>query len=240
MKSILKMSNNEFLKTAKKKSDDIAFKIIVPILGVLFVIFNPLSLLAISVLVAILCYAFVFRRTIFSKLFLFFLVAVYAVILLIYSISPKIQYIEFKTTHPSWVEVEGNALHADVSWNGGKSRKSVADITYQYRINNKLVSKSANNVLKNNAYSVFWNSKKEKDESNQKLKSRVESYIRQKNFKILKNPASEETKLFIPLDNILLSNSPGFQILVTVSKIMLIPFICFLILFFGKDNNSKF
>lgn len=233
------MSTSEFLKTTKKKSDDIVFKIIVPLLGLLFVIFNPLSLFAISVLVAILLYIIVFRTTIFSKLFLFFLAATYIFILFIYSLSPKIQYIEFKTTHPSWVEVEGNSLRVDVNWQGGKTRRSVADITYQYRIHNTIVKKIGNNILKNNTYSVFWNSEKEKKESNQKLKNLVETYIQKKNYKILKNPDSEESKLFIPLNNVLLSSSFGVEFLVTVSKVMLVPFFFMLILFFWKDKGFK-
>ncbi|OCA78311.1 hypothetical protein BBH99_08790 [Chryseobacterium contaminans] len=233
------MSNNDLLETSQKKSNDIVFKIIVPLLGLLFVVINPLSLFAISALLGILLYIIVFRKTIFSKLFLFSLAAIYTVILFIYSVSPKIQYMEFITTHPHWVEVDGNSFRVNVNWQGSKNRRSVADITYQYRINHKFINASEKNVLKNNAYSIFWNSKKEKNESNQKLKKRVESYIQKKNFKILKNPDSEESRLFIPLDNVLFSNSFGIQFLVTISKIMLIPFFCFLILFFWKDNHIK-
>lgn len=236
------MNNNEYLTTTKKKFDDIVSKIMGPLLGVLFVVLNPLSIFVISVLMGILLYIIVFRKTIFSKLFLFFLAAIYVVILFIYSVSPKLQYVEFKTTHPNWVEVEGDSLHTDVSWHGGKSRRSVANITYQYHINNKIANKSENNVLKNNTYSLFWNSEKEKSDSNQELEKRMETYIQQKNFKILKNPNSEETKLFIPLDDVLLSNSFGAQFLVMISKVMLIPLILILLSFCWKDksfNSSK-
>lgn len=233
------MSINNFLKTTKKKSDDIAFKIIVPLLGILVVIFNPLSLFVISVLLGILIYTILFRKTIFSKLFLFFLAGIYVVILFIYSLSPKIQYVEFKMTHPNWIEVKADSLDVDVNWEGGKTRKSVADITYQYHIKNKIIHKSANNILKNNTYSIFWNSEKEKKESNQKLKNRVETYFQKNNFKILKSPNSDETKLFIPLDNILLSSSFGVHFLVTFSKVMLVPLFFILIFFFWKDNGFK-
>ncbi|RXM52877.1 MULTISPECIES: hypothetical protein [unclassified Chryseobacterium] len=231
------MNTNEFLKTTKKKSDDFVFRIIVPLLGLLVVIFNPISLFIISVLASILVYITVFRTTIFSKTFLYFLAVIYAVIMFVYSVSPKIQYTEFKTTHPNWIETEGTSLTADVNWRGGKNRRSVADITYQYRMNNKTFKKTANNALKNNTYSVFWNSEKEKNESNQDLKKRVENYVQQKNFKILRNPNSGETKLFIPLNDLLLSNSFGFQLLVTFSKVMLVPFFCMLFLFFWKDKG---
>ncbi|WP_027374155.1 hypothetical protein [Chryseobacterium sp. UNC8MFCol] len=233
------MSTNEFLKTTKKKSDDFVFKIIVPVFGLLIVIFNPISIFILSVLGGTLLYIIVFRKTIFRKLFFLFLTVIYIILLFIYSVSPKIQYVEFKTTHPDWVEVEGDSLHVEVSWQGGKSRKSTADITYQYRINNKIFSKTENRALKNNTYSVFWNSENEKKESNLALKNRVETYIRQKNFKILKNPASEETQLFIPLDNILFSSSFGTEFIVTISKVMSVPFFFILIFFFWNGKGFK-
>lgn len=233
------MSTNEFLNTIKKKSGDFAFKIIVLILGLMVVIFNPISLFILSVLGGTLLYVIVFRKIIFRKFFLFFPTVIYIILLFIYSVSPKIQYVEFKTTHPDWVEVEGDSLHVEVSWQGGKSRKSVADITYQYRIHNKVFSKTENRALKNYTYSVFWNSENEKKESNLVLKNRVKTYIQQKNFKILKNPASEETKLFIPLDNILFSSSWGTEFIVTMSKVMSVPFFFILILFFWNGKSFK-
>lgn len=233
------MSTGEFLKTTKKKSDAIAFKIIVPLLGLLVVIFNPLSLAMISAVSGTLIYLMIFRKNIFSKIFVFFLVATYAVVLFIYSVSPKIQYLEFKATHPNWSEVEGYSFLVDVNWQGGKARRSSANITYQYRINDKIVKKSESNVLKNNTYSIFWNSEKEKKESNQKLKSRIENYIQQKNFKILKKPDSAETKLFIPLDDVLFSSSFGSEFIVTVSKVMSVPFFFALIFFFWNGKSLK-
>ncbi|WP_347218394.1 hypothetical protein [Chryseobacterium sp.] len=231
--------NTEFLKTTKKKSDDIVFKIIVPLLGLVVVILNPLSLFAISVLVAALLYRIVFHKTFFSKLFIFFLTTIYAFIMLIYSVSPKIQYVEFQKTHPNWVEVQGDSLHVEVDWQGGRTRKSVADITYQYRTHGKTVKKLENNVLKNNTYSVFWNSESEKKESNLELKNRIQTYIQQKNFKILKNQDAEESKLFIPLDNILLSSSFGVEFFIMISKVMLVPFFFILIFYFFSGKNLK-
>lgn len=232
------MNNNNFLKTTKKKSDAI-YKIILPIVGLLFVALNPLSIFVISALLGTLFYLIVFRQTIFHKLFLFFIGAMYMVLLFIYSVSPRIQYIEFKTTHPSWIEVEGNFLHVEVRWKGSKTKSSAADITYQYRLNNKSVTKLANNVLKNNTYSIFWSSLKEKKESDQKLKTRIENYIQQNNFKILKSPNSDESKLFIPLDHILFSNSFGVQFLITICKVMLIPFFFIVMFFFVNDNRFR-
>lgn len=232
------MSNNNFLKISKKKSGAFAYKIILPIVGLLFVALNPLSIFVISVLLGTLLYLTVFRQTIFRKLLLF-IGAMYMVLLFIYSVSPRIQYIEFKTTHPSWVEVEGNFLHVEVRWKGSKTKRSAADITYQYRFNNKLVTKWASNVLRNNTYSIFWSSLKERKESDQKLRNRIEHYIQQKNFKILKSPNSDESKLFIPLDHILFSNSFGVQFLVTVCKIMLIPLFFIVMFFFVNDKRFK-
>lgn len=207
----------------KKRSDYMVSIIIFSLFGLVIIAINPLSVFALALIISIGVYVTVFRRSFVRKFFLFLLGGVYAILMFIYSLSPRIQYEEFKIIHPHWKEVEGNISKFDVSWKGGKRRKSVAKIFYQYTINSKRFKAIEDDAIENKSYSVFWVSDEGKKQYNRDLKQSVNEYIRDKNFRILTNVQTNECKIFIPLNFILLSNSSGFNILVTFLKIMLVP-----------------
>lgn len=214
----------------KKISDNMVSIIIFPLFGLVIIAINPLSVFVLALLISISVYLIIFRRSFVRKSFLFLLGGIYAMSLFIYSLSPRIQYEEFKITHPHWKEVKGNISKFDVSWRGGKRRKSVAKIFYQYTINNKRFKALEDDAIENNSYSVFWVSDEGKKQYNQDLEESVKEYIRAKNFKILTNVQTNECKIFIPLNFILFSNSSGFNILATFLKIILVPLLSVFVL----------
>lgn len=223
----------------KKISDYFVFNIIYPLIGLVVIAVNPLSVFALALLISISVYVTVFRRSFVRKSFLFLLGGIYAMLMFIYSLSPRIQYEEFKITHPHWKEVEGNISKFDVSWEGGKRRKSVAKIFYQYTINNKRFKAFENDAIENKSYSVFWVSDEGKKQYNRDMEESMNEYIRDKNFKIMANVQTNECKIFIPLNFILLSNSSGFNILATFLKIILVPLLCFLIISLITERLEK-
>lgn len=223
----------------EKRSDYIVFKIVYPLLGLLLVAINPLSVFVLALLISIMVYVTVFRKIFLRQSFLFLLGGIYSIFMFIYSLSPRIQYEEFKITHPHWKEVEGNISKFDVSWKGGKGRKSVAKIYYQYTVNNKRFKAFEDDAIENKSYSVFWVSDEGKKEYNSDLEERMSEYIRDKNFKIFANVQTNECKIFIPLNFILISNSSAFNTLATMLKIMLVPLLFFLIISLVTDRLTK-
>lgn len=117
-------------RSKKDISDSVAFKIIYPLLGIVFIAINPISFCVLAILLSTIVYYLIFRKHIFRKTFLFVLAPIYLCLLFVYSISPKIQYHEFKLTHPNWTEVKGQISNFDVIWRGGKSRRSTVLIRY--------------------------------------------------------------------------------------------------------------
>lgn len=225
-------------RSKEEISDFIVFKIIYPLLGIVFIAFNPISFFVLATILSTIFYYLIFRKNIFRKTFLFVLASVYLFLMFVYSVSPKIQYCEFKLTHPDWIEVKGQISNFDVVWKGGKSRKSTVEIDYQYIIYSKKFHRTAVDVISRRSHSVFWSSENEIKESNLKLKQDITEYVSVENFKIFHNPQTEESRLFIPLNILLFSNSSGFSIIYGMLKIILIPFL-FFIIFSGIKNKFQ-
>lgn len=230
-------NNNSYLNETRKKSDFIAFRIIYPLLCLLFVILNPLSFFALALFVSIIIYILVFREHIFRKTFLYLFAPVYLCFIFIYSISPKVKYLEFKTTHWNWIEVKGEISDFDITWKGGKSRYSSANISYHYTVNNRKYQENESNVIENRSNSVFWVSEKEKEELNLDLHKNVEQYIQERNFKIFYNPKTGESKILMPLKLILLSNSSGFNFVFCMLKVMLLPILLIMLFMIFSKNK---
>lgn len=220
-------------------SDFIVFKIIYPLLGILMIILNPLSIFGLAILISIIFYLIFFGRNLCIKIFLFVFAAFYFLFLMIYSLSPKIQYIEFKYSHFKWIEVDGKISDFAVDWKGSKSRKSGVDIKYQFFYDHKTYSGMQKNVIQHYTNSVFWDSDKEIKQSNQTLSSDMKDYISEKNYKIYYKAETGESKVLMPLNNFLLSNSFAFNILFALSKIIFIPLlVIFLISKAFSENRS--
>lgn len=212
-----------------KTSDFIVFKIIYPLLGLVYIAINPISLFIFAFLISFIVYYLIFRNNIFRKKFLFVLAPIYLGILFTYSISPKIQCCEFELTHPNWTELKGQVSDFNISWKGGKSRKSTANISYHYIAGSQKFSRTAIGVIDRRSHSIFWASDNEIKDSNLKLRQEVTNYIKDRNFKIFHNPKTNESRLLIPLNFLLLSNSSGFSIIYGMLKIILFPFLLIMI-----------
>lgn len=223
-------------RSKEEISDFIVFKIIYPLLGIVFIAVNPISFFVLATLLSTIVYCLIFRKHIFRKTFLFVLAPVYIFLMFVYSVSPLIQYYEFKLTHHDWIEVKGQISNFDVVWKGGKSRKSTVDIDYQYTIYSKKFHSTAVDIINRRSHSVFWSSENEIKESNVKLKQDVAEYVSEMNFKIFHNLQTEESRLFIPLNILLFSNSSGFSIIYGMLKIILFPFLFFII--FSSIKNK--
>jgi len=230
--------NNDNFKMSDKKSDFVVLKIIYPLIGLLIVILNPLSIFGIALLVSVPFYFIIFKSDSGKRTFLFLTGGLYVLFLLMYSVSPKVQYLEFKFSHYNWIEVDGRITDFSIDWKSGKNRKSIADIKYQFKSNDHTYKREETGAVVHYTNSIFWDSEKDKMRSNAILESDVKDYINEKNYRILYHPKTRKSKIMMPLNMFLFSNSGGFNIIFTTSKIFLIPLLLMFIIF-GNTFKRK-
>lgn len=126
--------------------------------------------------------------------------------------------------HPDWIEVEGNILSYETTWRTGSKtsgpRKAFATIKYQIKNNVKSSEKVESQAVIN--YSTkLWPTHADEEKAKLELVKKVDIFIETKNYKILLNPISSESKLFIPLDNFDLKSSSGWYLVVRIFKSLL-------------------
>ena len=232
-------SNDSYLKETSKISEFIALKILLPVIALLYLVFSSTLVIVVTLILTPLLYVLIFKKLQFNKKLFYVSICVYLITVSIFSCLPKIQYESFKLFHPNWVEVKGTITNYKVNWvttTKQTAASSKADITYTYNFKGK-----ESKINKTRALSFYsnniLNSKNDKVKYINKLTSKLESYVKHNNYKILVNQESE-SKLFIPLNNFSYHTSLSLALVTIIFKLVLIlAFLCcipFLIVYFGK------
>lgn len=237
-------SNEAYLKTGKKVTDFLTWKLIFPILLILYIVINPISIFIFSFLISILFFTSNFKTRKGWKRILISTLLVYSFLLSIYSISPYLQYQEFRFSHWNWEKVEGKPENQHVKWEEiyrRKSPKAIADIQYSFQLNDEIKKATEFDALKI-YYPYFAGKTDEKKEAlKSKLSQQIKQHIANKDYVILANPKNGKSKLFITTQKVLLENSGSYNFITDIGQVFLgialLIFIGWLIVrYFLKDK----
>ncbi|WP_343564054.1 hypothetical protein [Sphingobacterium sp.] len=239
--------NERYLNEARKFSDKIATKFLMPLLFLIFFMTSPLVTIILTLVLSPLLFILIYDRKIFSRKFLNFSFAVYLTMSFVYSCLPRYQYQSFRLFHPGWTEVAGKIVDYKISWTPATKQSaasSYASITYTYQVGGKEQRVVAPEAITRYSGNV-WNTDADIAGHNLALKQQVEAYMSNKNFKILVNEQAD-SKLFIPLDYVTFWGSFYLQLIVIILKVGLtigivisLPFAYTYILERVKENRRR-
>lgn len=210
--------NKNLLSQGKNVTEWIAFKIILPLFAVAVIIFNPISVFVFSLLlVFILSFKFLKEGT-FLKKFLWRLGIIYASILSLLSLSPRLKYWEFKIFNPNYKEVNATIVDYKIDWHKTTKGTSVgpkATIKYLFSENGKLL-KDQNKIQRYS--SKIYHTKKVIEKRKNILSKKIEQYKNEKNFAVFYNQEKNTSELFMPLNTISFNYSLFWHLFIFIFK----------------------
>lgn len=193
-----------------------------PLLLALFIFFHSLLVFALALLAAILVHLIVRRRSLFSRSFLWTLGSAYFLFVLMYSVSPRLRYLEFKVTHPAWLEVPAAVEKVETIWKPRMRRQmphAVANVRYYYTdaSTGETMRGTRGEAIEKYSYR-FWNTAASGARCQERLRAAAEAYVAAQNSR----PGTSESRLFMPLNTVLLSGSAVLNILFGFFKSVLV------------------
>lgn len=237
-------SNEAYLKKGKEVTDFLTWKLLYPILLIIYIIVNPISIFIISLLISFLILRPNLKLKKAWKRFLYLCLIIHIFLISTYSISPYLQYQEFRFSHWNWEKVEGKPENFHVKWEEvyrRKSPKAIADIQYSFQLNDEIKKATEFDALK--IYYPYFAGKtdEKKEELKRELSQQIKQHIANKDDVILANTKNGKSKLFITTEKVLLANSGAYNFITNVGQVFLgialLIFIGWLIVrYFLKDK----
>lgn len=214
-------SNEAYLKKGKQVTDFLTWKLIFPILLIIYVIVNPISIFILSFLISILILRPNLKLKKAWKRLFYLCLIIYIFLISLHSISPFLQYQEFRLSHWNWEKVEGKPENVHVKWEEifrQKSPKAVADIQYSFQLNDESKKATEFDALKIYYPYFAGNTDDKKEELKRELSQQINQHIANKDEVILANPKNGKSKLFITTEKILLKNSGVYNFITDIGQ----------------------
>jgi len=165
------------------------------------------------------------------------LVAVYILIISVFSVSPSLERKEFALTHPSWVATAPAIINFQSKIHRGKTKYAYLNIEYRYTANAQLYLRKLDKAEKHYAFLPVM-SQRRFEGMRTELFDRAKRKIAHKEYILFYNPQNiEQQKFFLTDDSFYLQGSWLCDILfVYLSLFVFIVIIAFL---FKKDYNNR-
>ncbi len=218
--------NDAYLKTARKASSKLLNWVILPVLLGLFIFFYSLLLFGLAMLAALVVQLLVRRKPLWSRSFLWTAGLVYGFFVLIFSLSPRLQYLEFEVTHPAWVEVPATVENVEAFWRPRARRQlphAVVNVKYHYldASTGAIIRKMEAGAMKRYSYR-FWNTAQSSEQHREQLQREAEGAGAAHNFKVFVAPGTSKSRLFMPLNAVCFGGSDWLRILFGLFQIAMV------------------
>ena len=217
-------SNEAYLKKGKKVTDFLTWYFIAPILLIIYIIVNPISICIVSLVISVLFFLLIFKSLKRWKSLLVVCLLLYTFLLSIYSFSPYLQYQEFRISHWNWEKTNGNPEKYFAKWEEiyrRKNPKAIADIQYSFHYKNELKQVTEFDAIKLVYPWFFGKTDAKKEELVHSLSQHINEYIKNKDFKILVNPKNGDSKLFFTTEKVFFANSGVYDLIMSVAQVFL-------------------
>ncbi|KKO91995.1 hypothetical protein AAW12_07555 [Sphingobacterium sp. Ag1] len=173
------------------------------------------------------------KRMVFAVL----LVAVYILIISVFSVSPSLERKEFVLTHPSWVATAPAILNFESKIHRGKTKYAYLNIEYRYTANGQQVLRKLDKAEKHYAFLPVM-SQRRFEGMRTELLDRAKRRIADKEYILFYNPQNiEQQTFFLADDSFYLQGSWLYDILFVY--LLLFLFIVIIVFLFRKDYNNR-
>lgn len=173
------------------------------------------------------------KRMVFAVL----LVAVYILIISVFSVSPSLERKEFVLTHPSWVATAPAILNFESKIHRGKTKYAYLNIEYRYTANGQQVLRKLDKAEKHYAFLPVM-SQRRFEGMRTELLDRTKRRIADKEYILFYNPQNiEQQTFFLADDSFYLQGSWLYDILFVY--LLLFLFIVIIVFLFRKDYNNR-
>ncbi|MFC4165327.1 hypothetical protein ACFOWU_16790 [Epilithonimonas zeae] len=235
-------SNEAYLKKGKGITDFLTWKVLFPIILIIYLIFSPISASILSVIISLLICIPQFKTKIRWKRLLVIFLLLHFSLTSIYSISPYLQLKDFKLFHWNWKETNGTIENQYVKWEEitrRKGPKAIANIQYSFLYNNQIKKVTKFEAIKIVYPWYFRKTEEKKEKLKNELSQNIENYKKNKAYKIFVNPKNGESKLFITTEKILVSNSSSYSLLMSCVQVFVGIALILAVLWLGFNTIPK-
>lgn len=181
-------SNEAYLKKGKGITDFLTWKVLFPIILLIYLIFSPISASILSVIISLFIAILNFKTKIRWKRLLVIFLLIHFFLTSIYSISPYLQLKDFKLFHWNWKEFNGTIENQNVKWEEITRRKGpkvIANIQYSFLFNNQIKKATEFDAIKIVYPWYFRKTEEKKEKLKNELSQNIEDYKKIKRIKSL-------------------------------------------------------